>query len=74
MDAAGHCHNIIIEMKDYLIVDANYTSGAKLVIEDVKKPSSKPIKYVIDTPAHSDTATATRCSPASASSRWLTPA
>jgi glyoxylase-like metal-dependent hydrolase (beta-lactamase superfamily II) len=55
MQLSGHCHNIIIEMKDYLIVvDANYPSGAKLVIGDVKKLSSKPIKYVIDTHAHSD--------------------
>ena len=41
----GHCNNIIIEMKDYLVVvDANYPSGAKAVIEDVKKLSAKPIK------------------------------
>jgi glyoxylase-like metal-dependent hydrolase (beta-lactamase superfamily II) len=42
-------------MKDYLIVvDANYPSGAKAVINDAKKVSSKPIKYVIDTHADPD--------------------
>jgi glyoxylase-like metal-dependent hydrolase (beta-lactamase superfamily II) len=51
----GHCNNIIIEMKDYLIViDANFPSGAKRVIDDAKKLSSKPIKYVFDTHHHGD--------------------
>jgi len=51
----SHANNVIIEMKDYLvIVDANYPSGADAVIKDVKKVSSKPIKYVIDTHADPD--------------------
>ena len=51
----GHCNNIIIEMKDYLIVvDANFPSGARLAISDAKKVSSKPIKYVFDTHHHGD--------------------
>jgi glyoxylase-like metal-dependent hydrolase (beta-lactamase superfamily II) len=51
----GHCNNIIIEMKDYLIIiDANFPSGAKKVIEDAKKVSKKPIKYVFDTHHHGD--------------------
>jgi hypothetical protein len=42
----GHCNNIIIEMKDYLIVvDANFPSGARLAMEAAKKVSSKPVKY-----------------------------
>src|SRR5947208_3305341 len=46
-------NNIIIEMKDYLVVvDANYPDGARRVIEAAKKLSSKPIKYVID--SHAD--------------------
>jgi len=50
----GHCNNVVIEMKDYLIVvDANYPSGARALISDVMKVSSKPIKYVIDTHHHS---------------------
>jgi glyoxylase-like metal-dependent hydrolase (beta-lactamase superfamily II) len=52
---SGHCNNVIIEMTDYLIiVDANYPSGARAVLEDVKKISSKPIKYVVDTHHHPD--------------------
>ncbi|MCC6586713.1 MAG: MBL fold metallo-hydrolase [Bryobacterales bacterium] len=51
----GHCNNIIIEMKDYLVViDANFPSGARRVMEDVKKLSKKPIKYVFDTHHHGD--------------------
>jgi cyclase len=51
----SHSNNIVIEMKDYLVVvDANYPSGAKAVIQDCKKLSSKPIKYVIDTHADPD--------------------
>lgn len=51
----GHCNNIIIEMKDYLIVvDANFPSGARLAIADAKKVSPKPIKYVFDTHHHGD--------------------
>lgn len=51
----GHCNNIIIEMKDYLIIiDANFPSGAKRAMDDAKKVSSKPIKYVFDTHHHGD--------------------
>jgi cyclase len=51
----GHCNNIIIEMKDYLIVvDANFPSGAKAAMADAKRVSSKPVKYVFDTHHHGD--------------------
>jgi glyoxylase-like metal-dependent hydrolase (beta-lactamase superfamily II) len=51
----GHCNNIIIEMKDYLIVvDANFPSGARLAMEAAKKVSPKPVKYVFDTHHHGD--------------------
>ena len=51
----GHCNNIVIEMKDYLIVvDANFPSGARATMEDVKRVSSKPVKYVFDTHHHGD--------------------
>src|SRR5678815_4120863 len=51
----GHCNNTIIEMKDYLIVvDANFPNGARLALEDAKKVSSKPVKYVFDTHHHGD--------------------
>src|SRR5262245_3105604 len=51
----GHCNNIIIEMKDSLIVvDANFPSGARLAMANAKKVSSKPVKYVFDTHHHGD--------------------
>jgi glyoxylase-like metal-dependent hydrolase (beta-lactamase superfamily II) len=51
----GHSNNIIIEMKDYLIVvDANYPSGARATLSDVRRISDKPVKYVFDTHHHGD--------------------
>ena len=51
----GHCNNIIIEMKDYLIVvDANFPSGARAAMADAKRVSQKPVKYVFDTHHHGD--------------------
>jgi len=53
--AQGHCNNVIIEMKDYLIVvDANYPSGARLALQECKRISEKPVKYVFDTHHHGD--------------------
>jgi glyoxylase-like metal-dependent hydrolase (beta-lactamase superfamily II) len=55
LSTLGHCNNVIIEMKDYLIVvDANFPSGAKLAMEAAKKVSNKPVKYVFDTHHHGD--------------------
>jgi glyoxylase-like metal-dependent hydrolase (beta-lactamase superfamily II) len=55
LENMGHCNNIIIEMKDYLIVvDANFPSGARLAMEAAKKVSTKPVKYVFDTHHHGD--------------------
>ena len=51
----GHSNNVIIEMKDYMVVvDANYPSGARAAMEDVKRLSKKPVKYVFDTHHHGD--------------------
>ena len=51
----GHCNNVIIEMKDYLIVvDANFPSGARLMMNECKRISDKPVKYVFDTHHHGD--------------------
>jgi glyoxylase-like metal-dependent hydrolase (beta-lactamase superfamily II) len=49
------CNSIVIEMKDYLIVvDANFPSCARALVDDVKKVTTKPIRYVIDTHHHRD--------------------
>ena len=51
----GHCNNTVIEMKDGLVViDANFPSGARAVMADIKKVSTKPVKYVFDTHHHGD--------------------
>jgi glyoxylase-like metal-dependent hydrolase (beta-lactamase superfamily II) len=52
----GHCNNVIIEMKDYLVViDANFPSGARGALADCKRLSpNKPVKYVFDTHHHGD--------------------
>jgi cyclase len=51
----GHCNNVIIEMKDYLIVvDANFPSGARGAMADARRISSKPVKYVFDSHHHGD--------------------
>lgn len=51
----GHCNNIIIEMRDYLIVvDANFPSGAERAMQAAKKVSAKPVRYVFDTHHHGD--------------------
>lgn len=55
LEDKGHCNNAVIEMKDYLIVvDANFPSGARATLEDIKKVSQKPVKYVFDTHHHGD--------------------
>jgi len=55
LNGKGHCNNIWIEMKDYLIVvDANFPSGAEACLTDLRKTSQKPVKYVFDTHHHGD--------------------
>jgi glyoxylase-like metal-dependent hydrolase (beta-lactamase superfamily II) len=50
------CSNsVVIEMKDHLIVvDANFPSCARALVDDLKQVTSKPIRYVIDTHHHRD--------------------
>jgi len=50
LEGRGHCNNIIIEMKDYLVVvDAGSPGGAEATLADCKRISDKPVKYVFDT-------------------------
>ncbi len=51
----GYCNNIVIEMKDYLIVvDANYPGRARELVSQVSQLSPKPVRFVFDTHAHRD--------------------
>lgn len=51
----GYCNNIVIEMKDYLIVvDANYPGRARELVRDIHQLSPKPVRFVFDTHAHRD--------------------
>ncbi len=51
----GYCNNIVIEMKDYLIVvDANYPGRARELVTAVHQLSPKPVLFVFDTHAHRD--------------------
>jgi glyoxylase-like metal-dependent hydrolase (beta-lactamase superfamily II) len=51
----GYCNNIVIEMKDYLIVvDANYPGRARELVAEIHQLSPKPVRFVFDTHAHRD--------------------
>ncbi len=51
----GHCNNGWIVMNDYVVeVDANYPSGAKIVIPKIRAITDKPVRFVIDTHFHPD--------------------
>jgi glyoxylase-like metal-dependent hydrolase (beta-lactamase superfamily II) len=51
----GYSNNIVIEMKDYLIVvDANYPGRARELVKEVGQLSPKPVRFVFDTHAHRD--------------------
>jgi glyoxylase-like metal-dependent hydrolase (beta-lactamase superfamily II) len=51
----GNCNNGWILFDDYvLVVDANYPSGAKIVIPKIHALTDKPIRFVVDTHFHPD--------------------
>lgn len=56
LENLGHCNNVIVEMKDYLVVvDANFPSGARAALADAKRiDAGKPVKYVLITHHHGD--------------------
>ena len=52
---AGHCNNAWVELDDYVVVvDANFPSGARLVIPKIRATSTKPIRFAFDTHHHGD--------------------
>jgi cyclase len=51
----GHCNNGWIVMEDYvLVVDANFPSGAQVIIPKIKSITDKPIRFAFDTHHHGD--------------------
>src|ERR1017187_736024 len=51
----GHCNNGWIVMDDYVVeVDANYPSGARIVIPKIQAITDKPVRFVVDTHFHPD--------------------
>jgi len=44
-----------VVFRDYvLVIDANYPWGARAIIDDIRKTTNKPIKFVFDTHYHGD--------------------
>jgi glyoxylase-like metal-dependent hydrolase (beta-lactamase superfamily II) len=51
----GYSNNIVIEMRDYLIlIDANYPGRARELVAEISQLSPKPVRFVFDTHAHRD--------------------
>ena len=51
----GHCNNGWVVFEDYvLVIDANYPSGAREVIAEIRKLTTKPIRFAFDTHHHGD--------------------
>jgi phosphoglycerate dehydrogenase-like enzyme/glyoxylase-like metal-dependent hydrolase (beta-lactamase superfamily II) len=51
----GGSNNIWVVCEDYVVVfDANFPTGAKEVVEEIRKTTNKPIRYVLDSHHHGD--------------------
>jgi glyoxylase-like metal-dependent hydrolase (beta-lactamase superfamily II) len=51
----GHCNNGWVVFEDYvLVIDANFPSGAQLIIPKIREITSKPIRFAFDTHHHGD--------------------
>jgi len=52
---AGHCNNGWIIFEDYvLVIDANFPSGARVILPKIKALTDKPIRFAFDTHHHGD--------------------
>jgi cyclase len=52
---AGHCNNGWIIFEDYVVViDANFPSGAQVILPKIKAFTEKPIRFTFDTHHHGD--------------------
>jgi cyclase len=55
LTGSGHCNNGWIVFDDYvLVVDANFPSGAQVVIPKIRAITNRPIRFVFDTHHHGD--------------------
>jgi glyoxylase-like metal-dependent hydrolase (beta-lactamase superfamily II) len=51
----GHCNNGWIVFRDYvLVVDANFPSGAKVVLPKIRALTDRPVRFAFDTHHHGD--------------------
>ena len=55
LEGKAHCNNGFVIFKDFIVViDANFPSGAEACLEDIRKLSKKPVRFVFDTHHHGD--------------------
>src|SRR5471030_254509 len=51
----GHSNNGWIVFDDFvLVIDANYPSGAQIVMPKIKETTDKPVRFVLNTHHHAD--------------------
>lgn len=52
---SGHCNNGWIILEDYvLVIDANFPSGARVIIPKIEALTTKPVRFAFDTHHHGD--------------------
>lgn len=52
---SGHCNNGWIVFEDYvLVIDANFPSGARVIIPKIEAITAKPVRFAFDTHNHGD--------------------
>ena len=52
---SGHCNNGWIVFEDHvLVIDANFPSGARLIIPKIEAITDKPVRFTFDTHHHGD--------------------
>src|SRR5688572_8207754 len=51
----GHCNNGWIVCEDFVVViDANFPSGAEIIMPKIKEASDRPVRFAFDTHHHGD--------------------
>ena len=52
---SGHCNNGWVVFEDYvLVIDANFPSGARVIIPKIEAITTKPVRFAFDTHHHGD--------------------